>query len=83
VGIGGSIALIVVGAIFAFAVDAEVGWLDLSVAGWVLMIAGVVGLVLTLWLMRARRRVVTTEAPVDTEYRTVERRTSDVGPDVY
>ena len=47
-GIGGSIFLIAVGAIIAFAVDVSVGWLDLQVVGWVLMLAGVIGLILTL-----------------------------------
>ena len=36
-GIGGSIFLIALGAILAFAVEADLGWLDLSVVGWVLM----------------------------------------------
>jgi Domain of unknown function (DUF6458) len=58
VGIGGSIFLIVVGAIFAFALDVNLGWLDINVVGWVLMLAGVFGLVLTLYWMRGRRRTV-------------------------
>jgi len=56
VGIGGSIFLIAVGAIFTFALDVNVGWLDLDVVGWVLMLAGVVGLVLTMWLWQSRKR---------------------------
>ena len=40
-GIGASIFLIALGAIFAFAVDANLGWLNLNVVGWVLMLAGV------------------------------------------
>jgi Domain of unknown function (DUF6458) len=56
VGIGGSIFLIVVGAIFAFALDVNLGWLDINVVGWVLMLAGVFGLILTLYWMRGRRR---------------------------
>ncbi|GAB3148037.1 hypothetical protein GCM10027290_32160 [Micromonospora sonneratiae] len=59
-GIGGSIFLIALGAIFAFAVEFELGWLDLSVVGWVLMIAGVVGLIMTTWFWNRRRTVVTT-----------------------
>ncbi|MEV4536763.1 DUF6458 family protein [Asanoa sp. NPDC049518] len=55
-GIGGSIFLIAVGAIFTFALDVSVGWLDLDVVGWVLMLAGVVGLVLTMWLWQSRKR---------------------------
>ena len=55
-GIGGSIFLIAVGAIFTFALDVNVGWLDLDVVGVVLMLAGVVGLFLTLWVWQSRRR---------------------------
>ncbi|MGA3564926.1 DUF6458 family protein [Melissospora conviva] len=63
-GIGGSIFLIAVGAILAFAVEAELGWLSVSTVGWVLMLAGLVGLVLTMWFWQSRRRaVVTTAAP--------------------
>ena len=43
-GIGGSIFLIAVGAILAFAVHVSVGWLSLNVVGYVLMLAGLVGL---------------------------------------
>ncbi|GIF75388.1 DUF6458 family protein [Asanoa siamensis] len=55
-GIGGSIFLIAVGAIFTFALDVNVGWLDLDVVGWVLMLAGVAGLILTTWFWQSRRR---------------------------
>lgn len=55
--IGVSMFLVAIGAIIAFAVDAEVGWLDLEVVGWVLMIAGVAGLLLTLMLWQRRRTV--------------------------
>jgi uncharacterized iron-regulated membrane protein len=65
VGIGGSIFLIAVGAILAFAVHVSVGWLSLNVVGFVLMIAGVVGLLLTLWFWSNRRRTVTTPVPVE------------------
>ncbi len=59
-GIGGSIFLIALGAIFAFAVEAELGWLNLSVVGWVLMFAGVAGLIVTLHFWNSRRRAVVT-----------------------
>jgi uncharacterized membrane protein len=65
VGIGGSIFLIVVGAILAFAVNVSLGWLDLNVVGWVMMLAGAVGLILTMWFWQSRRRTVVTAAPVD------------------
>ena len=57
-GIGGSILLIALGAILAFAVNVELGWLDLSIVGWVLMLAGVIGLIMTGWFWRSRRRTV-------------------------
>ncbi|MCI4063534.1 DUF6458 family protein [Micromonospora sp. R77] len=61
-GIGASIFMIALGAIFAFAVNANLGWLDLHVVGWVLMLVGLVGLALTLYFWNTRRRVVA--APV-------------------
>jgi hypothetical protein len=70
-GIGGSIALLVIGAILAFAVkDTDLGgWLDINVVGWVLILAGLVGLTLTLWVWNSRRRrVVTAMPPTTTRY---------------
>ena len=69
-GIGGSIFLIVVGAILAFAVNVSLGWLDLNIVGWVMMLAGAFGLILTLWFWNSRRRVVTT-APVVEDRRVI------------
>jgi hypothetical protein len=43
---GAGLALICVGAIFAFAVTANTSVLNLHTAGWVLMIIGLVGLVI-------------------------------------
>ncbi len=73
-GIGGSIFLIALGAILAFAVEADLGFLDLNVVGWVLMLAGLVGLILTMWFWNSRRRTVVAPANRDTvveEYREV------------
>jgi hypothetical protein len=64
-GIGGSIFLIALGAILAFAVDASLGWLDINVVGWVLMIAGFAGLVLTMWFWQNRRRTTTVVQPTE------------------
>ncbi len=75
-GIGGSIFLIALGAILAFAVNANVGFLDLNVVGWVLMLAGLVGLIITMWFWRGRRRTVVQPATHDQvveEYREVRR----------
>ncbi|MFY1618614.1 DUF6458 family protein [Micromonospora sp. WMMD736] len=71
-GIGGSIFLIALGAIFAFAVEADLGWLNLSVVGWVLMLAGVAGLLVTLYFWNSRRRTVVA-APVREEPVVVDR----------
>ena len=64
-GIGGSIALLVIGAILAFAVkDTDLGgWLDINVVGWVLILAGLVGMVLTLWVWNSRRRRIVAAPP--------------------
>lgn len=62
-GIGASIFLLAVGAIIAFALHVQVGFLDLSVVGWVLMVAGVVGLIMTLTIFRSRHRTVVTQQP--------------------
>jgi hypothetical protein len=53
--IGGSLFLIAVGAILAFAVTAEVAGIDLNTVGWILMIVGVIGLVLGLVMMNRAR----------------------------
>ncbi|XVU25559.1 DUF6458 family protein [Actinoplanes sp. CA-054009] len=66
-GIGGSIFLLAVGAILAFAVNADISGLDINVIGWILMAAGLVGLIITLWYWNNRRRTVVTRqtaAPV-------------------
>ncbi|MGH3022343.1 MAG: DUF6458 family protein [Gaiellaceae bacterium] len=47
-GIGASIFLVAVGAILAFAVTAEVSGVDISTVGWILMIVGIVGFLLSL-----------------------------------
>jgi hypothetical protein len=53
--IGGSLFLIAVGAILAFAVTASVAGIDLQTVGWILMVVGVVGLLLGLVLMNRGR----------------------------
>ena len=54
-GIGASIFLVAVGAILAFAVNTSISGLDIAVVGWILMVAGVVGLALTLIVFAPRR----------------------------
>ena len=60
-GIGVSIFLIAVGAILTFAVETTVSGVDIDVVGIILMIVGVVGLFLSLFVtnnFRTRRTVV-------------------------
>jgi hypothetical protein len=54
-GIGVSIFLIAVGAILAFAVNWSVSGLDINVVGYILMIAGVIGLIMTAFIWGPRR----------------------------
>jgi hypothetical protein len=57
-GIGTSIFLIAVGAILYFAVNADVSGLEISTIGIILMVCGVLGLVITLFLTRGRDTTV-------------------------
>jgi hypothetical protein len=55
--------LLAVGAIVAFALQVHAGFLGLSVADWILMIAGAIGLMMTATIDRSRRRTVLTSQP--------------------
>jgi len=55
-GIGVSIFLLALGGILAFAVNADVSGLDISVIGVILMICGLIGLALALYAMSNTRR---------------------------
>ena len=78
-GIGGSIFLLALGAILAFAVNADISGLDINVVGYVLMLAGLIGLIITVWYWNSRRRtvveqhqpVIRSDGQVVDEYRTV------------
>jgi uncharacterized protein DUF6458 len=59
--IAGAILLIVVGAVLTFATNVHVEGVSLDTVGWILMIAGAAGLVLSffqeaIWTERAKRR---------------------------
>jgi hypothetical protein len=54
--IGGSIALIIIGAILRFAVTWTPNGIDLQVVGDILMAGGAVGLIISLGFLLARRR---------------------------
>jgi len=67
-GIGTSIFLIALGAILFFAVEVDISGLELSTVGVILMIVGILGLIISLFLMsQASRRGVATERPVARE----------------
>jgi ABC-type protease/lipase transport system fused ATPase/permease subunit len=58
-GIGSGIALFVIGAILYFAVHVQVAFVDLSIVGLILMVAGIVLFLVALLLtLRGRRTVV-------------------------
>jgi hypothetical protein len=90
-GIGGSIFLLALGAILAFAVNADISGLDINVVGYVLMLAGLVGLIITLWFWNSRRRttvvdqrpVVRDDGQVVQEYRETTRRQAPPPPPGY
>ncbi|MEX2563481.1 MAG: DUF6458 family protein [Nitriliruptoraceae bacterium] len=50
--IGGSIGLIVLGAILAFAVTMEIAGIDINIIGFILMAGGVIGLIVGLTIRR-------------------------------
>jgi hypothetical protein len=54
--IGASLFLIAVGAILYFAVTAELAGIELATVGLILMIIGILGLVITLFLLGRGRR---------------------------
>lgn len=67
---GASIALLVLGAILAFAVDASVAGIELTTIGWILIAAGAVGLILGFAVMgRARRGMTATSRRTVTDGR--------------
>jgi hypothetical protein len=67
--VGGSIFLIAVGAILRYAVTDSISGVDLATIGLILMIAGIVGLVIGLFMYTTGRRdsyvVRDRERPVD------------------
>ena len=71
-GIGTSIFLIAVGAILYFAVDADISGLEIQTVGLILMIVGILGLIISFFLMiqANRRRPGDPDGPVvrDREY---------------
>jgi Domain of unknown function (DUF6458) len=62
--IGASIFLIAVGLILALAVNVDLSGIDVQTIGWILTLAGVGGLILSLTLWSRRRVTVREEAVV-------------------
>jgi hypothetical protein len=72
-GLGGSISLIVVGAILAFAVKNGISGVDLTAVGYILMGAGVLWLILTFVMMNKQ---------TNTSHREVIERHDDTRPPI-
>ena len=67
-GIGTSIFLIAIGAILYFAVNADISGLEIATVGLILMIVGILGLIISLYLMSvASRRGGAADRPVARE----------------
>jgi len=70
-GIGVSVFLLALGAILTFAVKASLNGLDIQVIGIILMIAGAIGLAMTVLVFGRRDRGVVAEDRVITRERDV------------
>ena len=65
--LGSSLFLIAVGAILYFAVDATISGLEISTVGIILIVVGIVGLLISLFLL-GRSRTVAEEPAVRERY---------------
>ncbi|MEX0834474.1 MAG: DUF6458 family protein [Nitriliruptor sp.] len=63
--IGGSIALIIVGAILAFAVSFDIAGISIQIIGYILMVGGIIGLIFGLVVAQRRGRATETTRVVD------------------
>ncbi|WP_131738609.1 DUF6458 family protein [Actinomadura roseirufa] len=61
--IGGSIALIIIGAILAYAVNYEFSGVDIRLVGVILMVGGLIGLVIGIVRIASARRVAERRPP--------------------
>jgi hypothetical protein len=55
VSLGGSLFLVAIGAILRFAVTADLAGIDIQTVGTILMVVGVVGFLISLWLFLSSR----------------------------
>jgi uncharacterized membrane protein len=78
--IGVGIFLMVVGAVFAFAVRDTWDAVNLQVVGYILLLAGLAGIMLSFYITNRRRRVETNaiDPAVEEEYRVVEEHHRDM-----
>lgn len=60
-GIGVGLFLIAIGAILTFALNVNLAGFNLDIVGWILMLTGLVGLILTFTIWKPRQRRVVTE----------------------
>ena len=58
--IGFGVLLIVLGAIFAFALEVDLSFIDDNTLGWILMVAGALAIVLSFFVQAQRNRSTTT-----------------------
>ncbi|TDB89714.1 hypothetical protein E1264_07465 [Actinomadura sp. KC216] len=61
--IGGSIALLIIGAILAYAVNYELSGVDIRLVGVILMVGGLIGLVIGIIRIVSARRAVERRPP--------------------
>jgi uncharacterized membrane protein len=78
--IGVGIFLMVVGAILAFAIQDSWDPVNLTIVGYILILAGLVGIGLSFYITNRRRRVETDaiDPAIEEEYRVVEEHHRDV-----
>jgi membrane protein implicated in regulation of membrane protease activity len=78
--IGVGIFLMVVGAVLAFAVQDSWDAVNLQVVGYILLLAGLAGILLSFYITNRRRRVDTDaiDPAVEEEYRVVEEHHRDI-----
>jgi hypothetical protein len=78
--IGTGIVLIVIGAILTFALNIDVGWVDLRLVGEILMAAGVIVVIIGIVLIARKRRSTITTRSDGVEGTRVDRidRTDDI-----
>lgn len=78
--IGVGIFLMVVGAVFAFAIRDTWDAVNLQVVGYILLLAGLAGIMLSFYITNRRRRVETDaiDPAIEEEYRVVEEHHRDI-----